>query len=460
MNDFYLENSSFRDPAGFLFYQNKILYRQVNQSYSEHYDHLMNSGLYDELVHNNLLITHSEVNSPLNTSKDSVYKIIQPQHIAFISYPYEWSFTQLKQAALITLEIQKIAMKFEMVLKDASAYNIQFKDGKAIFIDTLSFEKYIEGNPWQAYRQFCQHFLAPLALMSHKDIRLGQLSRVYLDGIPLDLASKILPLKTRLMFGLLTHIHAHAKSQKHYQDKKIENKQRRLGRRSFEGIISSLHSSVTKLKWHLDKTEWGDYYSDTNYSNLSFNHKKELIQKFIEKINPKNAWDMGANTGVFSRILSQKDIPTIAFDVDPAAVEKNYLDCIKNDEKNILPLLLDLTNPSPYMGWENLERRSFLSRGPADMILSLALIHHLAISNNLPLEKISEFFAKLCNYLVIEFVPKSDSQVQRLLTTRKDIFDGYTMERFEESFRKNFEILESHTINDSERIIYFMEKKN
>ena len=164
MSNYKIETSSFRDSSGFLFYENEILYRQINKSYSEHYEHLMKSGLYDSLIKENLLIPHEEVDVyvPL---KEKHYKTIQPKLIPFISYPYEWSFSQLKDAALLTLKIQKIAMKFDMILKDASVYNVQFLDGKPIFIDSLSFEKYEEGKPWKAYKQFCQHFLAPIALM-------------------------------------------------------------------------------------------------------------------------------------------------------------------------------------------------------------------------------------------------------------------------------------------------------
>ncbi len=262
MSNYKKEPSSFRDPSGFIFYDADVLYRQINKSYKEKYDQLMSSGLYEKLIESNYLLSHEEIDKP--QYDNSVYKIIRPEQISFISYPYEWSFTQLKQAALTTLEIQKIAMKYDMTLKDCSAYNIQFQNGKPILIDTLSFEKYEEGQPWKAYRQFCQHFLAPLALMSHTDIRLNQLLRIYIDGIPLDLAKKLLPTRTLTMFSLLSHIHIHAKSQKHYEDKDIKIKERKIGRRSFMGIVESLHSGVKKLKGSGDKTEWGNYYSDTN----------------------------------------------------------------------------------------------------------------------------------------------------------------------------------------------------
>jgi hypothetical protein len=197
--------SSFRDPSGFLFIREGILYRQVNQVYREDYSRLMDSGLYEKLVKNGLLITHAETDIQ---PADGVlsYKVICPERVPFISYPYEWSFGQLQDAALATLSIQRRALKLGMSLKDASAYNIQFPKGKAMLIDTLSFEQYQEGEPWVAYRQFCQHFLAPLALMAYKDVRLNQLLRIYIDGIPLDLASKLLPRSTRWNLGLATPV--------------------------------------------------------------------------------------------------------------------------------------------------------------------------------------------------------------------------------------------------------------
>ncbi|MCJ7513764.1 MAG: hypothetical protein MUO23_12440, partial [Anaerolineales bacterium] len=198
--------ASFRDPSGYLFERNGKLFRQVNRSYQADFDRLIASGLYAELTGVGLIIPHIE--SPAAPDEPGLaYRVIEPEPVPFISYPYEWSFGQLQTAALTTLSIQKRALSKGMSLKDSSAYNIQFHHGRPVLIDTLSFETYREGEPWDAYRQFCQHFLAPLALMAHTDIRLGQLLRVYIDGIPLDLASRLLPRKTRFSFSLLTHLH-------------------------------------------------------------------------------------------------------------------------------------------------------------------------------------------------------------------------------------------------------------
>jgi len=405
---------SFRDPNWFLFVQDGSIYRQVNALYQHHYDHLLKSGLYQDLVDAGLLIAHTEASLNLARSDDA-YKIIRPEVVPFISYPYEWSFSQLKAAALASL-------------KDSSAYNIQFVQGKPILIDTLSFEMYQEGLPWVAYRQFCQHFLAPLALMSYRDIRLNQLLRVYLDGIPLDLASSLLPFRSRFKLPLLLHIHLHARSQQHFSDKVVDRDTARgkVGRQSLLGLMDNLESAVKKLQWSPQGTDWADYYQDDSYDSVGIEHK---------------------------------NIQTISWDMDPGCVDINYRQVTAKGETDLLPLVLDLTNPSPAMGWENRERMSILERGPADTVLALALVHHLAISNNVPLDRIADFLAKLCRWLIIEFIPKSDPKVQRLLSMREDIFPNYTRQGFENEFGRLFEIKRSEQIRNSQRILYLMERR-
>jgi hypothetical protein len=449
--------ASFRDPSGFVFTSAGILYRQINQVYQQNYDRLIDSGLYQALVSAGMLISHQVVEiEPLDPS--SCYKIIQPEPVEFISYPYEWSFSQLKDAALTTLEIQKIALTHGMTLKDSSAYNIQYHHGHPVLIDTLSFEMYQEGQPWVPYRQFCQHFLAPLSLMAYCDIRMSQLLRVYIDGVPLDLTSDLLPRKTRLVLSLNLHIHLHASSQKRYAAKPVETT-RKVSFMQLQGIIDSLESGVKRLQWSPSGTDWGDYYDEHNYTSAGLEDKKQIVSSFLDQMQPRSVWDLGANTGLFSRLASDRGIPTIAFDIDPGAVELNYLSCRKNNEQDILPLISDLTNPSPAIGWENQERQSLAERGPVDAIFALALIHHLVISNNVPLNRLASFFQYLGRWLVIEFVPKSDSQVQKLLASRQDIFTDYNFESFEGVFSKYFVIHRCEEIKNSQRKLYLMEKR-
>lgn len=298
--------------------------------------------------------------------------------------------------------------------------------------------------------------------MAHRDVRLNQLMRVYIDGIPLDLTSRLLPLRTFLDFGLLSHIHLHAYSQREFanrNNRQVQSSVIRVSKQGLIGLVENLENTVRKMEWKSGGTEWGDYYSKTNYTESAFEHKKDIVSSWIERIRPDSVWDLGANDGTFSRLASTRGAFTVAFDLDPTAVDNNYRQIKVSKERNLIPLLLDLTNPSPALGWHNRERYSLAERGPVDIVLALALIHHLVISNNVPMPRLAEFFADLGHWLIIEFVPKSDTQVQKLLTSREDIFLEYTQQGFEEAFARYFFIHQSIPICETERILYLMEKR-
>ena len=452
--------ASFRDRDGFLYTRDGVLVRQVNLAYAPHYDLLFESGLYDRLVQDGSLIRHREIDEP-GMIPEKAYKVIEPDQLEFISYPYEWCFSQLKEAALATLNTQKQALEMGMSLKDASAYNIQFRGARPVLIDSLSFVRYQSGQPWIAYRQFCQHFLAPLALMAHTDVRLGRLLRSYLDGIPLDLASRLLPWHTRLRGGLMIHIHLHSSMQRRAARGKGDNSKPRgaMSRQGMLGIIDSLQRAIESLNWEPEHTEWSDYSNVHNYSDTAFEQKRQAVQEFVAEVAPRTVWDLGANTGLFSRLASSRGISTIAFDLDPGAVELNYRQCRQDPDSSLLPLLLDLTNPSPSQGWALQERQSLVERGPAEGVLALALIHHLAIGNNVPLGPVAEFLSKLGSHQLVEFVPKDDPQIQRMLISREDIFEDYSLKGFERAFEKYFDVRRRTSVGDSGRVLYWLDRR-
>jgi hypothetical protein len=451
--------ASFRDPAGFIFTRDGVLYRQINETARADYDRLLASGLYRQLAESGDMVAHEDVDRRLSPDGRAL-RVIQPERVEFISYPYEWCFSQLKDAALLTLRLQKAAMRHEMSLKDATPYNVAFSNGRPVLIDTLSFEIGVPGSPWVAYRQFCEMFLAPLALMSQVDIRLQQMLRPYIDGVPLDLASTLLPWGSRLRPGLLMHIHLHAAAQRRSAGRPAgSGAGKQLSRNALAGIIDNLERTVKGLEWRAPGTTWGNYYEATNYTDAAFANKREIVEDAIARLAPSSVWDLGANDGTFSRVASDRGIPTVAFDVDPVAVEKNYRRVKQASERHMLPLLLDLTHPSGRYGWANEEREALADRGPADLALALALVHHLAIAHNVPLPRIAEYLARLARTLVIEFVPKEDSQVQRMLASRKDIFDGYTQRGFEAAFSACFEIERAIPVREAARTIYVMRRR-
>lgn len=449
--------ASFRDPSGSLFLDNGKLFRRVNLVYKDNYDLLIKSGLYKSLVVNDLLISHKEIRS---TKNEGIYKILEPQLIPFVSYPYEWCFSQLKDAALLTLTIAKKSLVKGMILKDASAYNVQFLHGRPIFIDTLSFEKYEQGAPWVAYQQFCRHFLSPLLLASYVDFRLLELQKTYLDGIPLDLTSKLLPKNTFLNFSVLSNIHLHSRAEKGLEGKFVKRKQAFLSKNSLLAILDNLEGLVSRLELKVKQSEWQNYYQESSYTSASLKAKKNIVKAFIKEIGAtQTLWDLGANTGYFSKDFLSKNTIVVNFDNDFLAIEKNYHDVRKKGLSNVLPLIMDLTNPSPGIGWMNKERESLIARTPCDVALALALVHHLAISQNLPLSLVANFFATLCRWLIIEFVPKEDSQVKRMLTNRQDVFPGYDRIHFEKAFSEFFSIRQSRRVQKTGRVVYLMKKK-
>ena len=454
---------SFRDPAGFVFRRDGVLYRQVGDRYRRNYDALFETGLYDALVGRGLLIPHVEVPVP-PAEPDSASLVIQPDPVAFISYPFEWCPGQLRDAAEATLEIQRVALEHGMTLRDASAYNIQFHDGRPVLIDTLSFEPLVEGRAWAAYGQFCRHFLAPLALMRHVDVRLGMMLRTELDGIPLDVASKLLPFRTRLQWGLGVHVHAHAASQRrHSADQSGAGRSSRGGmsHRALLGLVDSLLATVKKQRWEPSASAWRDYYAlRESYSGDSMDDKRVLVSQLLKTLPAQVIWDLGANTGLFSRMAAEvTGAQVVAVEMDASAVELNWQECQRSEEPRVLPLLNDLSNPTPRQGWAHVERDSLEDRGPADVLLALALVHHLAIGNNVPLPSLLAWLADLSRTVVIEWIPKEDPMVQRLLSSREDIFDDYSADAFELAAKPFFEIRQKEQVKGSLRHLYVLERR-
>lgn len=452
-----MDFSSFRDPCGTVFEKNGVMFRHIDPCYISQYHHLMQSGLYDALKIKSFLIPHEQVN--IDGISENCALVIRPERIPFISYPYEWTFGQMRDAALLTLHIHREALNYGMILKDASAYNIQFYNGNPMLIDTLSFDFYQEGMPWVAYGQFCRHFLAPLMLMCRIDVRLNRLSSLYMDGILLDLASSLL--KGKLGLFARQHIHWHAKSiARHSKDGKKSKKisSIKISKANHIALIESMIRGIEKLSLNTEQIEGNSYYDQNNYSNTAVNHKKELIRTFLKEIQPASVWDFGANDGTYSLLALEQNAHVIAFDIDHRAVERNYA-FVKKNKLHMLPLVIDLTNPSPGIGFANLERVTIEKRQKSECLMMLALIHHLCIANNLPLNKLASWLAGLCDHLIIEFIPKEDSQVQILLANRTDIFLEYNQNNFEDAFSLYFQLKHLEKILESSRILYWYEKK-
>ncbi|MGN6166210.1 MAG: hypothetical protein ACTHOF_16875 [Flavisolibacter sp.] len=449
-------SSSYRDPSGFLFYKDALLYRQVNIVFKDDFDHFISSGLYQHLVDKNVLIPHKKIEENFTGSTDW-YQTIEPEKVPFISYPYEWCFDMLKDAALVTLQAAQEAMNYGMMLKDASAYNVQWHKSKMVFIDTLSFEKWDESKPWIAYRQFCEHFLAPLAVMHYLKLPLQNLFLAYPDGIPLTFAKKLLPLKSKFNLNTYLHLHLHAnisensktlnskfKSQKPFSATKLKN------------LLQSLEESVRSFSLNSPSGVWSGYYNEAFQREDYVVQKKQIVENWISRVNACSAIDVGANEGEFSELLSAKNIFTISADFDHYSVNRLYNAAKKNNNVSTLPLVVDFANPSPAIGVNNEERSSFLQRTNTDLVLALAVIHHLAIGKNIPFENIAAMCKSLGNWLIIEFVPKEDEKIQLMLQQKKDVYYDYNEEKFITAFESSYSIIEKSKIGNSGRSLFLM----
>ena len=456
--------ASFRDPSGYLYEGENEVFRTIRAGYDEEWNYLASRGLLTKATDLGLLafreLPKEQWPKELLHEDAEIARVLVSPKLPFISWPCEWSFSQLKEAALLTLDLHLLALEHGCVLKDASAYNVQFLDSKPVFIDLLSFERWHEGQAWQAYGQFCSHFLAPLALMAYRDLRLGLLSRQWLDGIPLDLAHKLLPVKNRLNPGLAMHLCLHAfMRQKHgdTSETAVKNTSCTLRIGQLRNIAESLRRLVTSIQLKKQSSEWDSYYTDTNYSPKARDAKLNAIRKLSG--TGKLALDLGANLGDFSSLLAPHFDQVLATDYDALTVERHYL---AERPANVLPLVLDIAQPTPAFGWQCKERASFKERCHPDLIMALALCHHLVFTFGIPFSGIAAGFAELLREggrAIVEFVPKEDSQVKRLLSARDDIFTEYDREHFIAAFlQSGLSLSEAIPLPESNREILLFEK--
>ncbi len=456
--------SSFRDPVGHVFSDGHKLFRKIFPLYFKQFDYLHASGLYQALTDKKLLIPHQI------KEKNENFIVIEPELISFFSYPYEWSFEALKSAALLTLEVQEHALVHGMSLKDASAYNVGFKGTQPVFIDTLSFDFSASNTPWRAYGQFCRHFLSPLLLMAYTDVTLHKLMTVYLDGIPLDLTRRLLPSKTLLNPFIYTNIHLHSKLIEKYQAThgSSQNTRKNPQFTNQTKLVHWLKENIKKLSLKSSKTEWADYHQCLNYSATALSEKEIVVTSWIKNIKTKRVWDMGCNIANYSQAIC-RECPTIeevvATDIDALAINQAYRGLIQQEAHKIYPLIIDITSPSPGIGFENIERTSFIDRlleYKVDCTVALAIIHHLTISNNIPFGRLSSFLKKISPYLLIEFVGPQDSWAAKLLNDKRDakhLFSFYSLENFKKEFSEDFKIVEEKRLHDSHRTLFLMRRK-
>ena len=459
MSQIEIDPGSFRDPAGQIYnYNNKIL-RILDEEGKNRFDFLKKNNLLENCIAKNFLIQSSEFkddNLILEKFKNKI--ILEHKKLDYISYPYEWSFDQLKNAAIHHLDFHIFLLNNEATLLDASAFNIQFSGHKTVFIDVLSIKEYEEGEYWKAHKQFCENFLNPLILKSKKGIDFNNWFKGNLEGITTNDLNAILNFKDKFSYNIFTqvvlldYLQQKAQNNKNIDIKKINRK--KFPKRSFLGMLNNIKKLISSLEIKKNKTTWDDYSKNNTYKIEEENVKKKIVKEFSSKYKFKILADLGCNDGVYSEICLNNGCEyVVGFDYDLNAVN-NAFRSAKKKKLNFLPLYFDASNPSSNLGWSQNERKGFMERVNFSGMLSLAFEHHLAIAKNIPLDQVIKWLIKIAPRGLIEFVPKNDETIKKMLTLKGDIFKDYNEQNFKSLILKNAKINSEKLVSDSGRKIF------
>ena len=465
-NHMNYDPGSFRDRESRVFHREDGIFRGLSKRALTEWEMLSSTGFFPRLMAKEKLIQTERIDSALmpKIDRDEDWAaILRHQTIPFVSYPYEWSFGMLKDAALLQLELMQAALDEGMILKDASAFNFQWMGANPVFIDIPSFEKWRQGEPWVGYRQFCQMFLYPLFLQAYKDIPFQPWLRGGIDGISAEHCKNLMSPYDLLRPGVLTHVYLHSKMQaKHAQTQKnVKGDLRAAGfnKDLIKANVNRLRKVIRGLIWKRTRSEWADYVDITSYTDIDREAKIDFVRDIVISHSWNLVWDLGCNTGAFSRIAAENARYVVAMDADPLSIERLYQALKSEGNTAILPLISNIADPSPNLGWRGQERKALSERGRPDLILCLALIHHLVINNNIPVRNLIGWLANLGTSVVIEFVTKEDRMVRTLLRNREDNYADYEINYFESCLSESFSIIRRETLKSGTRILYFAQKK-
>ena len=460
-----VEPGSFRDRNGRVFYAGNETYRALSdKAYSDWTALNATSFFAQQMAAGKIVHTeHIESINNLIPPTGDWAAFLSHQTVPYISYPYEWSFSMLKDAALLHLELLLSALDEDMILKDSSAYNIQWQGARPVFIDIPSFEILPPGEPWVGYRQFCQLFLYPLFLQAYKNIEFHPWLRGSIDGIDPVQINNLMSVRDRLRPGILTNVYLQAKMQERFsstrKDIRSDLKSAGFSKQLIRANVVRIQKLVTGLHWDASESQWSAYTKTHSYTDTDQDRKAEFVEQVAASGNWKRVWDIGCNTGKFSRIAAKHADYVIAMDSDHLSVDHLYRALQEESINNILPLCINMADASPGLGWRGLERKPLTGRGTPDLILCLALVHHIVIGANIPLQEFIEWLASLSASLVIEFVTKDDVMVKTLLRNKEDQYDDYTPVAFKSYLDQLFDIHRVETLDSGTRLIFFAEPK-
>jgi SAM-dependent methyltransferase len=460
-----VEPGSFRDRDSRVVVAPDAVYRVLSGTGADDWRVLADSPLLERLRADGTLVGTEEVEpaalgGAADVLPEGTEAVLRHERVPFVSYPYEWTFEMLREAALLQLDLLLACLDEGLTLKDATPYNVQFRGSAPLFIDVGSFERLREGEPWAGYRQFCMLFLYPLLLQAYKGIPFQPWLRGAIDGITPTEAARFFTLRDRFRRGVLTHVALHARLERRYEDREGGEVKEELRKANFKSDlikanVQRLRKLVSRLSWKAGDTAWTNYRKECTYSDADAERKAEFVRDAAAAAQPDLCWDMGCNDGAYSRIAAEHSGYVVAFDYDQATVDALYRALRAEDERRILPLVANLADPSPGLGWRGLERRPLEDRGSPDLVLALALIHHVSITANVPIAEFLDWLRELDATLLIEFPKREDPMVRKLLSGKREGSNAdYELETFERLLGERFDVERSEPLPSGVRILY------
>ncbi len=455
-----VEPGSFRDHDGRVFVTPDGVYRVLSADGLRDWEALAATALWRELQEDGLVVATEpvDVDAPPDLLATDAAGVLHHERVPFISYPYEWPFSMLKDAALLQLELNRRTLREDLTLKDASPYNVQWRGSAPVFVDVGSFEPLRPGEPWAGYRQFCMLFLYPLMLQAYKDLPFHAALRGSLDGIAPHDARAVLA-GERFRKGVLSNVLVHARMETRYAGVAGRDVKRELRRAGFDkelldATLRKLKKLVQGLDWKPGETAWTGYGQENTYDDDAAGRKARFVREAAARRRVALAWDVGCNDGAYSHIAAEHAELVVAFDADHATVDGLYRRLREERRTDILALVMSVTDPSPDLGWRGLERASLERRGTPELALCLAVVHHVCITGNVPVRELLDWLRSLDAMLVIEFPDRSDPMVGRLLSGKRDGANpDYDKVAFERALEERFQIDRSEPVSET-RTLY------
>ena len=463
MKKLIIDDGSYRDPDARVAYFNDSVYRIVYPSGFKKFD-LIKKILQNKSIEKYLVeteeVNHEELRL-LELGNNKNVRVFKHKKIDYISYPYEWSFHRLKDAALHHLNLHINLLKNDATLIDAYSYNIQFNNHSPIFIDLTSIKDYREGEFWTGHKQFCESFLNPLVLKSKLGINYNNWFKGNLEGIDTSELSKLLKFRHMFSWNIFYNIfllNYFEKRFKKNEDLKI-TKNKKLKKSYYLSILTNLVNFIDSLKPKREASVWGEYSRDNTYNDEEKKNKYKFISDYLNQNKFDRVLDLGCNNGEYSKLAIQLGCKNVVgLDYDLNAIDEAYL-ISKKERLNFLPLYFDVSNPSSDIGWNQKERKGFKGRLNFDFVLALAFEHHLAIAKNIPLDDVVSWITSLAPKGIIEFVPKNDVTIQSMIKLKGDIFPNYNLENFKNFLSKNTKITSEKIVSKSGRTLFSFEKE-